>query len=76
MDSTYTRKETEQLVRKETVAVRRSKILVFLGIILAGVVGGVTTSIIVKNDEKSDFDFQVSLRDMDAFSLPFHDKLN
>jgi hypothetical protein len=43
------RKESEQLVWKETVAVRRSKILVFLGIILAGVVGGITTSIIVNN---------------------------
>jgi hypothetical protein len=52
--------ETQQLVWKETVAVRRSKILVFLGIILAGVVGGITTSIVVKNDERNDFDAQVS----------------
>jgi hypothetical protein len=53
-------KETDPLVWKETVAVRRSKILVFLGIILAGVVGGITTSIVVKNDERNDFDAQVS----------------
>jgi hypothetical protein len=56
-------KETEQLVWKETVAVRRSKILVFLAIFVAGVVGGVTTSIIVKKEEKSDFNVQVSYYD-------------
>jgi hypothetical protein len=55
--------EREQLVWKETVAVTRSKILIFLAIILAGIAGGTTTGIIFKNEEKSDFDTQVSLYD-------------
>jgi hypothetical protein len=60
MGSKIEHKETQQLVWKETMAVRSSKILVFLGIILAGVVGGITTSVLVKNEERNDFDAQVS----------------
>jgi hypothetical protein len=56
-------KETEQLVGKESAAVTRSKFLIFLAIVISGVAGGITTGIIVKNEEKRDFDVQVSLYD-------------
>lgn len=52
--------DSQKIVWKQSKAVRRSKMLVFLGIILAAVAGGITTGFLVRREEKDGFDAQVS----------------
>jgi phosphotransferase system glucose/maltose/N-acetylglucosamine-specific IIC component len=49
----------EELVREETLAVKRSKIAVFFSIILAGIGGAVITYYLVKQAEQKKFNQEV-----------------
>jgi hypothetical protein len=49
----------EELVREETLAVKRSKIAVFFSIILAGIGGTVITYYLVKQAEQKQFNQEV-----------------
>jgi predicted MFS family arabinose efflux permease len=53
-------KEQEELVREESIAVRRTKYAVFLMIFLAGVGGTFVTYSMVKQSEYQDFSDDVS----------------
>jgi hypothetical protein len=48
--------------RKQSEAVRRSKTLVFLGVLFAAIAGGLTTGILVRRGEVNEFDGQVRIR--------------
>jgi hypothetical protein len=58
-ESTVSIASREELVREETLAVRRSKIAVFFSIILAGIGGTVVTYYLVKQAEQDAFNHEV-----------------
>jgi hypothetical protein len=58
-ESTASIASREELVREETLAVRRSKIAVFFSIILAGIGGTVVTYYLVKQAEQKKFNQEV-----------------
>ena len=66
-DGTATTGASGQPVRrkmewKQSEAVRRSKTLVFLGVLFAAIAGGLTTGILVRRGEVNEFDGQVRIR--------------